>query len=65
MENKVDFETRLKRLEQIVKEMETSTVSLDKNLVLFEEGVVLIKDLESELQSAKLKVEEALKNDKK
>lgn len=65
MENKVDFETRLKRLEQIVKEMETSTVSLDKNLVLFEEGVVLIKDLESELQSAKLKVEEALKSDKK
>lgn len=65
MENKVDFETRLKRLEQIVKEMETSTVSLDKNLVLFEEGVVLIKDLESELQSAKLKVEQALKSDKK
>lgn len=58
-----DFESRLKRLEQIVKEMEQATASLDKNLSLFEEGVALIKGLETELQEAKTKVEQALKGE--
>ncbi|MFK8138175.1 MAG: exodeoxyribonuclease VII small subunit [Bdellovibrionales bacterium] len=53
----MSFEKNLKRLEEIVEEMENSELSLDKSLKHFEEGVKLSKDCNKELESAEQKVQ--------
>lgn len=52
----VKFEEALKRLEEIVEQMEQD-VDLEKSLVLFEEGVKLVRFCSSKLEEAKKKVE--------
>ncbi len=57
MENNITFEQSLMRLESIVKELESSDVSLDESLALFEEGVKLSGVCSNLLKNAKQKVD--------
>lgn len=55
---KLSFEQKLARLNTIVSELESGKLSLDASLKLFEEGNALSKELATELNEAKLKIEE-------
>ena len=57
-----DFETALKRLEEIVKKLENGELSLDSALELFEEGIKLSRFCHTKLEQAERKVEILLKN---
>lgn len=52
----MNFESKLKRLEEIVGEMESGDLPLEKSLKLFEEGVRLSKECNERLQKAELEV---------
>jgi exodeoxyribonuclease VII small subunit len=51
------FEENLKRLEQIVEQLENKEAPLDQSLALFEEGVRLARGCQQTLQEAKKKIE--------
>lgn len=53
---KMNFEASLKRLEEIANLLESSTISLDESMELFEEGVALSKECSRLLQTAKQKI---------
>jgi len=57
-----DFETALKRLEEIVKKLENGELSLDSALELFEEGIKLSRFCHGKLEQAERRVEILLKN---
>ena len=57
MVDKLDFESELKRLEEISNKMEDKAISLDESIALYEEGVKITKRLEEALKEAKEKVE--------
>ena len=57
MDNKIDFEKELKRLEEISLKMENKTISLDESIALYEEGMKITKKLEEALKEASKKVE--------
>ena len=57
-----DFETALKKLEEIVKKLENGELSLDSALELFEEGVKLSRFCHTKLEDAERRVEILLKN---
>lgn len=52
----MSFEKKLTRLEEIVQKMESGEMALDESLKLFEEGVKLSKDCNTELNQAEQKV---------
>ena len=52
----MDFEKKIKRLEEIVTSMEGGEVSLELSLKLFEEGVTLTKECHQQLAAAEQKV---------
>ncbi len=57
VENKeMDFAKTMKRLEHIVKSLESGTLSLEKSLEQFEEGIKTARYLESVLDRAEKKV---------
>jgi exodeoxyribonuclease VII small subunit len=56
----LSLEVRLRRLEEIVGQLETEDLELDRALALFEEGVRHVKEAEGALAEAELKVEELL-----
>jgi exodeoxyribonuclease VII small subunit len=58
-----DFETALKRLEEIVKKLESGDQPLDTALELFEEGIKLSRFCHSKLEQAERRVEILLKNE--
>lgn len=51
-----DFEASLKKLEQIVRELESGDVSLNESLSKFEEGIGLYKKCRETLESAEKKI---------
>jgi exodeoxyribonuclease VII small subunit len=57
-DKKVDFETKLNRLNEIVAKMENEVLPLESSIALFEEGKKLITDLEAELKEAEKKLGE-------
>jgi exodeoxyribonuclease VII small subunit len=57
-----DFETALKRLEEIVKKLESGDLTLDASLELFEEGIQLSRLCHQKLGQAERRVEILLKN---
>lgn len=57
-----DFETALKRLEEIVKKLENGELSLDSALELFEEGIKLSRFCHTKLEQAERRVEMLLKS---
>ncbi len=54
------LEERLKRLEEIVRSLESVDLDMDAALELFEEGVEHVRGAEATLRVAELKVEELL-----
>lgn len=52
----MDFEKKLNRLEEIVDKMETGELTLEDSLKLFEEGVKLSRECNSQLSEAEQKV---------
>jgi exodeoxyribonuclease VII small subunit len=62
MSDAPDFETALKRLEDIVKKLESGDLSLDSALELFEEGIKLSRFCHTKLEQAERRVEILLKD---
>tara|TARA_S200000501_G_scaffold190210_1_gene179122 strand:- start:114579 stop:114809 length:231 start_codon:yes stop_codon:yes gene_type:complete len=64
--SKDSFEQILKKLDRILVDMESNDSTLEKNLKLFEEGVLLIEDCKNKLETAEQKVKELIiRNDGK
>lgn len=59
----MDFEKKLTRLEQIVEKMESGDLALEDSLKLFEEGVKLSRDCNTQLSDAEQKVKVLLSVD--
>lgn len=57
-----DFESAIKRLEEIVAQLESGDLQLDKSLELFEEGIKLSRFCNQKLDEAERKVEILLKD---
>ena len=55
-ENKITFEESLKKIEEIVSQLETGDVSLEESIKLFEEGISHITDCKNALKSAEEKI---------
>ena len=53
---KETFESNLKELEAVVKALESSEVSLDDMLSLFEKGIKLTKSCTTQLENAEQKI---------
>ena len=53
----MSFEQRLKRLEQIVTELESDQIDLERAMALFEEGVSTLKTATEELGRVEAKVQ--------
>ena len=62
MANEKSFEELFKRLEEIVQEMESEELDLEKSLTLFEEGVKLSANLRGQLSKADQKISELMGN---
>lgn len=52
----ISFEEAVERLEKIVRMLESGSVPLDDSLVLFEEGVELVKTCNSKLDVVQQKI---------
>jgi len=52
----------LRRLEEIVRSLEAEDTELDQGLVLFEEGVRLLREARARLEAAELKVQQVLED---
>lgn len=50
------FEEALSRLEEIVNELEDESISLDKSIKLYEEGIKLSKNCTETLEQAELRI---------
>lgn len=61
MAEKPNFEEELKRLEEIVRQMEQGNVPLAESLRLFEEGTSLVSQCNQMLDDAELKVVRLMK----
>ncbi len=56
-EKNFDFEKNLKRLENIVENLESEDTPIEKSLKFFEEGVKISKELSGKLDEVKRKIE--------
>lgn len=61
MNKEENFESALKRLEEIVQKLEEGNLSLDDSLKLFEEGIQLSRFCTKKLSEAEKKVEKLIK----
>ena len=59
-----NFESALKRLEQISDLLENEDTPLEDSIKLFEEGIELKEFCEEKLKSAKLKIDKIVKKNK-
>lgn len=53
---KPSFEENYKRLEEVVKLLDAGNLSLEETLALFEEGINLARECESQLDQAELRI---------
>lgn len=56
-EDQPNFEEALARLESIVKELEDESISLEKSINLYEEGIKLSRICTQTLEEAELRIE--------
>jgi exodeoxyribonuclease VII small subunit len=61
----MDFEKKLSRLEEIVHKMEKGELALDESLKLFEEGVKLSRECQTQLTKAETQVKKLVGFDDK
>lgn len=59
---KINFEQSLKELEEIVKSLESGTISLDESLEYFEKGITLVKLLENQLKNVEERAVKIIEN---
>jgi len=52
----------IRRLEEIVRALEADDTDLDKSLVLFEEGVSLLRSARGRLEEAEVRVQQVLED---
>ena len=64
-DKELEIELSLERLEIIVSKMESGEVSLEKSLVLFEEGMNLIKECQGDLKKAEQRIEHLIHDSEK
>lgn len=50
------IEEKFKRLNEIVDEIESNSIDLDKSISLYQEGQALIQDISKQLKEAELKI---------
>ena len=62
--NENNFESALKRLEEISDLLENEDTPLEDSIKLFEEGIELKEFCEDKLKSAKLKIDKIVKRNK-
>ena len=60
----INIEHSLQRLESIVSNMESGETSLEKSLALFEEGMNLVNQCQSQLRKAEQRVENLIAGSK-
>ena len=58
MEEKVTFEESMKKLSEVTSQLEQGSVSLEKAIELYSEGVKLAAECRKQLQEAKLTITE-------
>ena len=58
----VNFESSLKKLEEIVSKLEDGDISLEDSVKSFEEGIGLVKECQKQLSDAELKVKKLLES---
>ncbi|MEX2606704.1 MAG: exodeoxyribonuclease VII small subunit [Kiritimatiellia bacterium] len=63
--DELSFEDALKRLEQLVKEMEAGELSLDQMIAHFEEGTGLVEKCGKRLNEVERRIEKLVKKDGK
>ena len=61
----LSIELSLERLESIVSQMESAEVPLEKSLILFEEGMNLIKECQGDLKKAEQRIEHLIDDSRK
>ncbi len=61
----MDFEKKLSRLEEIVQKMERGELALDESMKLFEEGVKLSRECQTQLTKAEAQVKKLVAIDEK
>ena len=59
MNEDVNFENSMKRLDEIVQKLESGKLSLEESIALYKEGSVLAESCKNALDAAKLSVENA------
>ena len=57
---KINFEEKIKRLDEIVGSISNKTLSLNESLLLYEEGNKIIKELEKALKDAETNIKEVI-----
>ena len=62
-EKNKDFESSLKKLEEIVTELEAGDLPLEKSINAFEEGIKLTRHCQKLLTEAELKIENLVDSD--
>lgn len=60
----IKFEKALKRLEEIVEELEKGELDLDRSLQIFEEGIKMSRICSKRLQEAEKKIEILTKDER-
>ncbi len=60
--NEKKFEEALKRLDDIVHNLEQGEVALEDTVVLFQEGISLVKICKDKLQSAEKEIQKIVKD---
>ena len=63
-EKEINIELSLQRLESIVSNMESGETPLEKSLSLFEEGMDLVNQCQSQLKKAEQRVENLIADSK-
>ena len=61
----MDFEKKLSRLEEIVQKMERGELALEESMKLFEEGVKLSRECQTQLSKAEAQVKKLVDFDDK
>ncbi|MEX0680615.1 MAG: exodeoxyribonuclease VII small subunit [Balneolales bacterium] len=64
VKEQIDFEQALKRLSEVLKELEAEDVPLDKAVDLYEEGMKLSNMCSKKLEDAELRIEQVTRNEK-
>ena len=60
----IKFEKAMKRLEQIVEELEKGELDIDKSLEIFEEGIKMSRVCSKKLNDAEQKIEKLTRDQK-